>query len=58
MTSWDEGPALKARGSRVLSFKRPRLGHALDDDGVAEADEFLSRHVVHTVPAEQDHAHS
>ena len=50
--------ALKARGAPVWSFKRPGLGHALDDDGVAAAGEFLSRHLVHRSPAEQDHAHS
>jgi phospholipase/carboxylesterase len=49
--------ALKARGAPVWSCKRPGLGHRLDDDGVAAAGEFLSRHVVHKAPASQDHDH-
>jgi phospholipase/carboxylesterase len=49
--------ALKARGAPVWSFKRPGLGHALDDDGVAAAGEFLSRHAVHKAPAGRDDEH-
>jgi phospholipase/carboxylesterase len=52
--------ALKACGAPVWSFKRPGLGHALDDDGVAAAGAFLSRHVVHKAPAgrDDDHEHA
>ena len=50
--------ALKQRGAPVWSFKRPGLGHALDDDAIAAAGDFLRRHVVHKAPAEDDHAHS
>lgn len=50
--------ALKARGAPVWSFRRPGLGHAMDDDGVAAAGEFLGRHVVHKAPAGQDHHHA
>jgi phospholipase/carboxylesterase len=49
--------ALKARGARVWSFKRPGLSDALDDDGVAAAGAFLSQHVVHKAPAGQDRQH-
>ncbi|MGO9427968.1 alpha/beta hydrolase [Rhodoblastus sp.] len=50
--------ALKEKGAPVWSFKRPGLGHAIDDDGVAAAGDFLARHVVHPAPAQHDHAHS
>ncbi len=59
--------ALKASGTPVWSFRRPGLGHAIDDDGVAAAGDFLARHVVLIAPAQEvhiqddhihDHAHS
>jgi phospholipase/carboxylesterase len=49
--------ALKARGAPVWSFKRPGLGHEIDDDGVAAAGEFLRQHVVHKAFAGQGHDH-
>jgi phospholipase/carboxylesterase len=49
--------ALKQSGAQVWSFKRPGFGHALDDEGVAAAGDFLCKHVVHKASAE-DHAHS
>ena len=49
--------ALKQSGAQVWSFKRPGLGHALDDEGIAAAGDFLCKNVVHKAPAE-DHAHS
>jgi phospholipase/carboxylesterase len=39
--------ALKARGAPVWSFKRPGLGHAIDDEGAEAAGAFLARHVQH-----------
>jgi phospholipase/carboxylesterase len=58
--------ALKASGAAVWSFRRPGLGHEIDDDGIAAAGDFLARHVVHPAPAQvaheddhvHDHAHS
>jgi phospholipase/carboxylesterase len=49
--------ALKASGAPVWSFKRPGLGHEIDDDGVAAARDFLARHVVHKAPAQDNHIH-
>jgi phospholipase/carboxylesterase len=49
--------ALKQSGAQVWSFKRPGLGHALDDEGIAAAGDFLCKNVVHKATAE-DHAHS
>jgi phospholipase/carboxylesterase len=48
--------ALKESGAPVWSFKRPGLGHALDDEGGAAAGTFLTRHLIHKPPhAEANH---
>jgi phospholipase/carboxylesterase len=52
---------LKARGVPVMALRRPGLGHAIDDDGVIAAGDFLTKFVRHK-PAEkhdhdEDHAH-
>lgn len=51
--------ALAAGGVRALTFTRPGLGHAVDDDGVLAAGDFLTEHVVHKKGAaqEDDHDH-
>lgn len=43
---------LKGCGVPAVSRRRPGLGHAIDDDGILLAGEFLTRFVVHK-PAEQ-----
>ncbi|MGD9659306.1 MAG: alpha/beta hydrolase [Methylocystis sp.] len=49
---------LKALGAPVKSLRRPGLGHAMDDDGVLVAGDFLSAFVVHKPAASaQDHDH-
>ncbi len=45
---------LKAAGVPVKSMKRPGLGHAMDDDGVIVAGDFLTAHVVHKPTANAD----
>lgn len=47
--------ALAARGVPVKSFKRPGLGHEMDDDGVIAAGDFLTAHVAHKAAAHDDH---
>jgi phospholipase/carboxylesterase len=42
---------LKGEGVPVKSMRRPGLGHAMDDDGVMAAGDFLTANVVHR-PAE------
>lgn len=53
MTSSKE--RLKAAGVPVKSMRRPGLGHAMDDDGVLAAGDFLSLLVVHKPAAGTDH---
>ncbi|HUB64919.1 MAG TPA: dienelactone hydrolase family protein [Methylocella sp.] len=53
---------LKAQGVPVKSLRRPGLGHAIDDDGVIAAGDFLTSLVVHKPAAahgdhDEDHAH-
>jgi phospholipase/carboxylesterase len=48
---------LKAAGVPVKSMRRPGLGHAMDDDGVIAAGDFLTAHVVHKPAAGADAAH-
>lgn len=49
---------LKAAGVPVRSMRRPGLGHAMDDDGIIAAGDFLTRLVVHKPAAEaHDHEH-
>ena len=54
---------LKALGVPVMCLKRPGLGHAIDDEGVIVAGDFLTKFVRHK-PTEkpddhdEDHAHS
>jgi phospholipase/carboxylesterase len=50
--------ALTARGARVFSMTRKGLAHAMDDEGVIAAGDFLTEHVVHKKgAAEDDHDH-
>jgi phospholipase/carboxylesterase len=49
--------ALAASGARPLSLTRPGLGHALDDDGVIAAGDFLTEHVTQTKGADDHHDH-
>jgi phospholipase/carboxylesterase len=49
---------LKVHGVPAKSLKRPELGHAIDDDGVIAAGDFLTEFVVHRPAARQDdHEH-
>jgi phospholipase/carboxylesterase len=48
--------ALKEIGVPAWSFKRPGLGHALDDEGGAAAGTFLTRHVIHKPSQNADEA--
>jgi len=47
--------ALTAQGARVWSMTRKGLAHAMDDDGVIAAGDFLTEHVVHKKGAAEDH---
>ncbi|MBG0811370.1 dienelactone hydrolase family protein [Methylosinus sp. H3A] len=50
--------ALTAQGARVWSMTRKGLAHAMDDDGVIAAGDFLTEHVVHKKGgAADDHDH-
>ncbi|TDX63439.1 phospholipase/carboxylesterase [Methylosinus sp. sav-2] len=51
--------ALTGQGAKVLSMTRKGLEHAMDDDGVIAAGDFLTEHVVHKKSAahEDDHDH-
>jgi phospholipase/carboxylesterase len=53
----DMKTALKTLGVPVKSLRRPGLGHAMDDDGVIVAGDFLTEHVVHKQAAKHDHDH-
>ncbi|MCI0468230.1 MAG: alpha/beta hydrolase [Beijerinckiaceae bacterium] len=49
---------LKALGVPVKSLRRPGLAHAIDDEGIILAGDFLAGLVVHKPAAKQDdHAH-
>lgn len=43
----DDKARLKALGVPVKSMRRPGLGHAMDDDGIIAAGDFLTAHVTH-----------
>jgi phospholipase/carboxylesterase len=43
----DAKAALRAVGAPVAAFERAGLGHAIDDDGVLAAGDFLTKHVAH-----------
>ncbi|MBU3887702.1 phospholipase [Methylosinus sporium] len=46
--------ALTGQGAKVWSMTRKGLDHAMDDDGVIAAGDFLTEHVVHKKGAAQD----
>ncbi len=48
---------LKAAGVPVRSLRRPGLGHALDDDGILAAGDFLAAKVVHKPAPMEEHDH-
>jgi phospholipase/carboxylesterase len=49
--------ALKAAEVPVKALRRPGLGHAIDDDGVIAAGDFLTARLVVAKKASADHAH-
>lgn len=51
----DTKAALAARGLAVKSFRRPGLGHEMDDDGVIAAGDFLTANVARKAATHDDH---
>jgi phospholipase/carboxylesterase len=50
--------AAKAQGAKVKALKIPGLGHAVDDDGIIVAGDFLTQTVAHKPAAKtDDHEH-